>query len=88
MLTWETGVEFGRALEQLRQHDARIGATEAAVEQVEQSHADLQKQVHSLRDMMIRGGLLALLWAAGIAANLPADKIGETAASFLRALSK
>ena len=88
MWTWETGVEFGRAIEQLRHHELRLGATEVAVQKVEQGHSALKEEVHSLKAMVIRGGLLALLWAAGIAANLPADRVGEFTATFLKTLSK
>jgi|LNFM01.2.fsa_nt_gb hypothetical protein len=74
MLDFERGVEFGQALSTLRAHDQRITRVESDVE--------------GLRSLVMRSALVALLWAGGMVLNLPADKIGETAGSFLKALQK
>jgi len=81
MMTWDNAVEFGRALE-------RIGSQERRLGQLETSHSDLKQEVHSLKQVVIRAGLVALLWGVGTAANLPAEKIGETTAAFLKALTR
>lgn len=81
MLTFETGVEVGRALAQVRDHSERLPKLEA-------SHAELREEVHSLKALVMRALLLAVLWVAGLVANLPADRVGELAASFLKALAK
>lgn len=74
MLDFETGVEFGRAISTLRAHEQRITKVEGEVE--------------NLRALILRGALVAMLWAGGMILNLPADRIGETAGAFLRALQK
>ena len=74
MLSWETGVLFGQALEQLRSHEARLTHVEA--------------EVSTLKAMVFRVALVATLWGGGLVLNLPADKVGEYTAAFLRAMSK
>lgn len=74
MLSWETGVQFGQALEQIRSHEARLTHVEA--------------EVTSLRSIIIRGGLLLALAAAGALTNISAETAGEAAASFVKALRK
>ncbi len=81
MLTWESGVAFGQALAELRTLDKRTT-------ELEEGHEALKQEVHTLKEMVIRGGLLILLWAAGLAVNLPADRVGELAATFLKSLAK
>lgn len=81
MLTFETGVQVGQALAAIKDHGERLPKLEA-------SHAELQQEVHSLRELVMRALLLAVLWTAGIATNLPADKLGEVGAALLKALAK
>jgi hypothetical protein len=72
MLDFEMGVEFGRAISTLKSHEQRLTS-------VEQEIADL-------RTMGQRAALVAMLWAGGMLLNLPADRIGETAGAFFKAL--
>ncbi len=81
MLDWEQGILFGQALEQLRSHEGRLADAETRLTAVETDHAGLKATVY-------RGALVGVLWAVGLATNLPADRVGEVAASFLKALSK
>jgi hypothetical protein len=81
MLTFETGIAVGQALASIKDHSERLLKLEA-------SHAELREEVHGLRDLVMRALLLTVLWALGLATNLPADKIGELAAAFLKALGK
>ena len=74
MLSWETGVQFGQALEQLRNHETRLTRVEA--------------DVLAIKALVYRVALVATLWGGGLVLNLPADKVGEYAATFLKAMSK
>lgn len=76
---WETGIEFGRALEQLRHHEARI---------TEHDHdiREIRGEIGSLRTYTMRGALLLLLWVSAISVNLPAERIGEIAGTTLKSL--
>ena len=73
-MSWETGVQFGQALEQLKSHEARLIHVEA--------------EIITIKAVVYRGALVLALWGGGIMLNLPADKVGEIAASFLKAVSK
>lgn len=81
MLSWETGVQFGQALEQLRHHEERITQTEKAV-------AEVREEVTTIRGYLMRALLLVLLWAAGIGGNMTAETVGSTIAETIRALKK
>ncbi len=81
MLSWESGVEFGRALAELRALDKRTDA-------LEEGHEALKTELHSLKATVYRAALLILLWAAGLAANLPAERVGEFTGTLLRSLAK
>lgn len=74
MLDFEMGVQFGQAIQTLKSHERRITKVETDVE--------------DLRSLLLRGALVVLLWGGGMLLNLPADRIGETAGSFLKALQK
>ena len=74
MLSWETGVQFGQALEQLRNHETRLTRVEA--------------DVLTIKALVYRVALVATLWGGGLMLNLPADRVGEYAATFLKAMSK
>lgn len=74
MLSWETGVLFGQALEQIKTHEARLTHVEA--------------EVITIKAIVYRGALVLALWGGGLMLNLPADKVGEVAATFLRSMSK
>ncbi len=74
MLSWETGVQFGQALEQLRSHEARI--------------THIEEEITTIKSVVYRAALVLILWGGGIMLNLPADRMGEYAATFLKAMSK
>lgn len=74
MLSWETGVQFGQALEQLRSHEARLSHVEA--------------EVTTIKALVYRGALVAALWGGGLMLNLPADRVGEMTAALVKALVK
>ncbi len=79
MRTWETGIEFGRAIEQLRSHEARITDHDLDIREI-------RHEVGTLRTYTMRGALLLALWVAAISANLPAERIGEIAGTTLKSL--
>jgi len=81
MLTWETGIAFGRALEQLRSHDRRIT-------DLEEGRKKDQAEVKSTKAILMRGGLVLLLLSAAALTNLPADRVGELVAAILKSLPK
>ena len=81
MLTWETGIAFGRALEQLRSHDRRIT-------DLEEGRKKDQAEVKSIKVILMRGGLVLLLLSAAALTNLPADRVGELVAAILKSLPK
>lgn len=74
MLSWETGMQFGQALEQLRSHEARLSQVEA--------------EVTTIKALVYRGALVVALWGGGLMLNLPADRVGEMAAALTKALVK
>jgi|JI10StandDraft_1071094.scaffolds.fasta_scaffold3691585_1 hypothetical protein len=74
MLSWETGVLFGQALEQIKTHEARLTHVEA--------------EVITIKAIVYRGALVLALWGGGLLLNLPADKMGELTATFIKGLSK
>lgn len=81
MLTWETGIAFGRALEQLRSHDRRIT-------DLEEGRKKDQAEVKTIKAILMRGGLVLLLLSAAALTNLPADRVGELVAAILKSLPK
>lgn len=81
MLTWETGIAFGRALEQLRSHDRRIT-------DLEEGRRKDQAEVRTIKAILMRGGLVLLLLSAAALTNLPADRVGELVAAVLKSLPK
>lgn len=81
MLTWETGIAFGRALEQLRSHDRRIT-------DLEEGRRKDQAEVRTIKAILMRGGLVLLLLSAAALTNLPADRVGELVAAILKSLPK
>lgn len=81
MLSWEDGVKFGQTLEKLASHERRM-------DRIEGDHEHLQKEVTEAKTLATRVGLVVLLWLAGLAINLPAEKGGEFLASFLKAYIK
>lgn len=88
MLSWETGVEFGRALEQLRHQGDQISTLETRVTAGEANHVDLRREVRTLREWVIRGALLAFLWTGAILGNLTAEQAGEFAGTTIKNLIK
>ena len=74
MPNWETGVQFGQALEQIRSHEARLSHVEA--------------EVSTIKALVYRVALVASLWGGGLMLNVPADKMGEYVAAFLKATLK
>ena len=88
MLSWDTAVEFGRALEALRNHGDRIASQETRLAAVEAGQGDIRREISTLRTYMVRGAVLALLWAAAIGGNLTAETAGELAGTTLKNLIK
>ena len=74
MPSWETGVQLGQALEQIRSHEARLSQVES--------------EVSTIKTLVYRGALVASLWGGGLMLNVPADKMGEYVAAFLKATLK
>lgn len=58
------------------------------VSTVETEQVDLHKEIRTLREWVIRGALLALLWTAAVAGNLTAEQVGEVAGTTLKNLIK
>lgn len=81
MLTWETGIVFGRALEQLRSHDRRIG-------DLEEGRKKDQSEIKNLKALVLRGGLLLVLGGGALGTNVSAERIGEIAAAIIKSLPK
>lgn len=81
MLTWENGVQVGRALEQIKHHELRITQTETGL-------AEVREEVVTIRGYLFRGMLLAMLWAAGLTGNWSAETVGATLAETIKALRK
>ena len=86
--SWETGVEFGRALEQLRHQEAQLSTHDTRLTILEADHVSITREVKTLREWVIRGGLLVLLWTAAIAGNLTAEQAGEFAGTTIKNLIK
>ena len=72
MRDFEAGVTLGQMMSRQDSHERRISSVE--------------KEIADLRTMGQRAALVAMLWAGGMLLNLPADRIGETAGAFLKAL--
>lgn len=81
MLTWETGIAFGRALEQLRSHDRRIG-------DLEEGRKKDQAEFKNLKALVMRAGLLLLLGGGALGTNVSAEDIGKIAAAIIKGLPK
>jgi hypothetical protein len=81
MLSWEAAVELGRAIEQLRQHDTRIGRAEATLSEV-------REEIGTLRQWLMRGTLLVLLWTGAVASHLSAETAGEIIAMTIKSLRR
>ena len=64
MLSWKTGVAFGQALADLRSLDKRTSV-------LEQDHAELMAEVHTLKSVIMRAALLLALWATTAHAQPP-----------------
>lgn len=78
---WDTGVAFGRALEQIRHNTADI-------RHLQSDQQEIRREVGQIRAYMLRGGLLLVLWVAAASANLPAERIGEIAGTTLKSLTR
>ena len=74
MLDFETGVQIGQALSDIKNNTRRISA--------------LETEVGGLKTIIMRSLLLAVLWLIGIAGNLSAQQMGETLAAFVKAWAK
>jgi hypothetical protein len=73
-MDFETGVILGRELARISDHEIRI--------------SKLEGEVSTVKALGVRAALLLLLWLGAIATNLPAERVGTIAASFLQAWSK
>jgi hypothetical protein len=72
MLDFDAGVMFGQTISRMQSFERRLTSVE--------------KEIADLRTLGQRAALVAILWAGGMLLNLPADRIGETAGAFLKAL--
>jgi hypothetical protein len=79
MLDFDTGLEFGRALEKLRHHGDRLDAIEAAV-------SGIRAEITRARGYISRGGLLIALWTGGMLTNVSTDSGAELLRTLLRTL--
>ena len=87
-MDWETGIEFGRAIERLSNHERQLVSHDSRLSAVEETQDVLFREIRRAKLFAARAGLVAMLWGAGILMNLPAESIGEILASFLKALLK
>lgn len=71
MLDFDTGVQVGQAIGEIKAHGRRLD--------------HLEEEVADLKALVMRALLLAALWLVGVAGNIKADTIGEAGAAFLRA---
>jgi hypothetical protein len=74
---FETGIEFGRALEHIREHDAQIASLDTRVTQVE-------SKVSLAESWIGRVATAGGLWMAGTGLNLSAESVGQFLAKLLR----
>ncbi len=81
MWTFETAVQFGQALEQIRRHETDLHS-------VRQDVAKVQGEVADVKAFLIRGALLATLWAAGGTLHWSAESVGEALGSAIKAMRK
>jgi hypothetical protein len=79
MLDFDTGLEFGRALEKLRHHGDRLDAIEEAV-------SGIRAEITRARGYISRGGLLIALWTGGMLTNASTDSGAELLRTLLRTL--
>ena len=80
-MDWETGIEFGRAIERLASHETRLS-------KVEETQQILFKEIKRAKLFAARAGLVVLLWGGGLIVKLPAETHAEITISFLKALLK
>lgn len=79
---WEEGIAIGQALERLKNLGRRTDALEADQMSMRKDIAGLKR----LQELMIRGAVVVCLWGGTALLVLPADKVGEMAASFVRSM--
>ena len=79
MLDFDTGLEFGRAIEKLRGHGDRLDHLEDTIESI-------RSELRGIKTTIGRGGFLAALWASGGTAWASQDKAGELIAGAIKAL--
>jgi hypothetical protein len=74
---FEQGIEFGRALEHIREHDSQIASLDTRVKKVESKVSLAESWIGRI---MTAGGL----WVAGTGLNLSAENVGQMIARILR----
>lgn len=74
---FETGIEFGRALEHIREHDEQIASLDTRVTKVE-------SKVGLAESWIGRIVAAGTLWAAGAGLNLSAENVGQMIARLFR----
>ena len=82
MRDWEEGIAIGPALERLKHLGRRT-------DQLEEGQKDIRKDIAGLKrlqELFIRGAIVVSLWGGTALLVLPADKVGEAAASFVRSM--
>jgi len=74
MLDFETGVQIGQAIGEIKAHGRRLDHREG--------------EVADLKQLVMRAMLLAALWVVGVGGNLTAEQIGQAGAALLQAWLK
>lgn len=85
-MSWENGIAVGRALEQLRHHDVQLMKQDDRITVLEMGHESTERKIDTLREWVIRGALLVLLWTTVIAGGLTAEQAAEVAGTTLKNL--
>jgi hypothetical protein len=77
---FETGMQFGQAIQRISQAESQIGELASDLDK-------LQDDLKGLRSIIIRGSILGGLWLTGLGANLSAEVVGKAVgAAVLKAL--
>ena len=88
MLDFETGVQVGRALQTLRAHEKRMDGQDHHMQWQDHRITKVEGEMATLRDLLLRSALVAVLAAAGIILNIKAETAGEAAAFFVKGMLK
>jgi hypothetical protein len=67
---FETGIQFGQAIQRISQAEDQIGELASDLDK-------LKDDLKGLRSVIIRGSILGVLWMTGLGANLGAEVVGK-----------